>query len=612
MYCQSCGAKNLDSAEFCARCQNKLLVVSGVAEPEDSEASPDEDFSFDEHLLERISVLEEVARRTADSVQHLAGVLGKQERSILIQQAGLTALRELLERAGLVGQEEWGELWKARMDDQFRMIEKRDRFGSLRDRMVALFRGDQRQRFLQHLDEADYALAALDLDRAVANLQAAFKLDPGNYELASFLGETAFGDGELEQALTYFEAALQAKPGHYEALVYSGVIAHERGDPREAEGRLLEAVERYRTSFLPTFSLGAVYAEQERYEEAAAYLEGAVEIEPLPQALYLLGHCYFELGKSGLAIDELRRALRADPGFEEAYHLLGLAYLERRWNRKALEAFRQALRLNPKRLQYQTLVKYLAGADGSPLPPVEGAAADWYRKGEAHLEANRIDRALVCYRRALGEDSDNPTLLMSYAMLCLATNRNREIRPVVQKVLASHQGELLRATAYATLIEALRGEGKYREGNRLGERMLKEGRSAFAQSIAYYEMAYNLAEMEEDLDRALEYARKALEVAPEELRQFPLAALGWVHYKRRELEEAIDHLSRSSELAPSATVLTHLGMALLAAGQGDQARTVMARARQLKGGEGALGEKMMECLKDSTRLLERVQESRRR
>ena len=119
---------------------------------------------------------------------------------------------------------------------------------------------------------------------------------------------------------------------------------------------------------------------------------------------------------------------------------------------------------------------------------------------------------------------------MSYALLCLHLNRNQEIEVVTRKVLDLNPGEMLRATAYAALIEALRSQGKYREGNRIGLRLLDEGSSNFAKSIAYYEMAYNLAEMEEDLDQALSYARESVELSPEEIKQFPLAALGWVHY----------------------------------------------------------------------------------
>ena len=98
------------------------------------------------------------------------------------------------------------------------------------------------------------------------------------------------------------------------------------------------------------------------------------------------------------------------------------------------------------------------------------------------------------------------------------------------------------------------------ESNRVGVRLLDEGTSNFAQTIAYYEMAYNLAEMEEDLDRALDYAHRSLELAPDELKEFPLAALGWVHYKRREFEQAVRvprALDRARALADHAHAPRH-------------------------------------------------------
>jgi len=168
---------------------------------------------------------------------------------------------------------------------------------------------------------------------------------------------------------------------------------------------------------------------------------------------------------------------------------------------------------------------------------------------------------------------------------------------------------MLRATAYATLIEALRAEGRFREGNKVGRRLLDEGTTNFAKTIAYYEMAYNLAEMEEDLDQALDFARRSLQSSPDEIKQFPLAALGWVHFKREEFDDAIDFLYRSSEVGPSQNTLTHLGMALLAAGEEERARGVLAEARDFRG--ESIEQKLMECMKDSSRLMEKVRRLQR-
>ncbi len=614
MYCQVCGAQNRDDQEYCVRCHQKLLVLSGALRDDEEtyEESPEESFSFDEHLLERISILEEAVKRTAETVRQLLGALHKQEKNILINQTGLSALRELLEQKHFIGWEEWSDLWESKMDYQLLALEKRERFLAIKERIAALHHGDKRKAFLQHLEDAEYALFAFDIERAVASLEGAYKLDRDNYELAYFLGETHFNEGDTEQALSYFSRVLEVKPDHYEGLVYSGVIFYERGDHTRAEDYLKRAVSIYPDTFLPHFSLGAVYAGQGNLSRAVLFLERAVELDAVPQALFLLGSCYYEMGRLGPAIETLQEAVRHDPAFEEAYHLLGMAYLDRHWTRKALEAFRQAQRLNPKKLQYQDLVHYLSGAAGTPLPGVHGEAEGWFKKGEEFLARDNLKQALTCYRRALALDPDNPTLLMSYALLCLHLNRSQEIEAVTRKVLDLNPAEMLKATAYAALIEALRSQGKLREGNRIGRRLLDEGSSNFTKSIAYYEMAYNLAEMEEDLDEALDFARRSVELSPDEIKQFPLAALGWVHYKRKEFDKAVDFLARSNELGPSHTTLTHLGMALLASGEEDRARNVLARARALGSRGEALQEKMMECMKDSTRLLERVRRGQKK
>ena len=607
MYCQACGAHNEDDAEYCQRCRQKLMVLSGSsAPPEESLDGGDEEFSFDEHLLERISILEEVLKRTGETVQKVLNALHRQEESILVHHAGMLALRDLLERRGLLDAAEWSDLWESRMDHQFQVLEQRERFAARKDRILGLYEGRRRPAFERLLEEAELALGALDLAKAMEALEKAAGIDRGNHELARFLGESHFQDGRLDRALDYMSRVLATKPDHVQGLVYSGVIRLQQGEERRGQELLERAVMVHRDAFLPHFCLGASLAGRGQPESAAAFLERAVEIDGVPQALYLLGRCRYEMGRLAAAIESLAQAVRIDPSFEECHHLLGLCYLDRGWNRKALAAFRTAQQLNPRRMRYRDLIAYLSGRTGAELPATSPAAADWVSRGEEAIRSGDAQEALRCYREALALDPENPTLLMTYALACLRLDRGQEIAQLTQRVLDSNPGEMLRATAYATLIESLRSEGNYREGNRVGRRLLDEGGSNFSKSIAYYEMAYNLAEMDEDLDRALDFARRSLEHAPEELRQFPLAALGWVHYKRRELDEAIDFLSQSTELGPSTTVLTRLGMALLASGDEDRARRVLARARRLDDRGDAIEERMMEFMKDSARIIERV------
>ncbi len=609
MFCQVCGLGNRDDAEFCSRCQNKLLVLSGpVADGEEAFEETSDNFSFDEHLLERISILEEVLKRTGETVRNILGAVHKQEENILINHAGLATVRDLLEQKGIAHAEEWSDLWESKMDYQLLALEKRERFSEKKNRIAALYSGDKRDVFMKLLEEAEYGFYAFNLEKAMDALASAFKLHRENYELGHFLGESYFHEGKVDVALHFFSRVLSVKPDHYEGLVYSGVIHHQRGEDQRAEELLRRAVALYPNAFLPHFSLGATHASQGNLTRAVVYLEKAVLLDSVPQAHYLLGSCHYEMGKLKPAIADLNEALKLDPGFEECYHLLGLCYLDRGWNRKALDAFRQAQLLNPKKMRYQDLVRYLSGHAAVAMPELSQEVTELAQRADEAAQRGDSKESLALYRQALSLEPESPTLLMSYSLACLHLGRSQEIRNVTEKILDLDPGEMLRATAYATLIEALRGEGKFVEGNRIGRRLLEEGSSDFSKAIAYYEMAYNLAEMEEDLDEALDLARRSLECSPEELKQFSLAALGWVHYKRQEYGDAVDFLGKANEVGPSSTTMTHLGMALIASGEEERAKDVLDHARRLDNRGGQLEETMVEFMKDSARILKGVRQ----
>ncbi len=605
MYCQVCSALNDDQSEYCRSCHQKLLVVSGPYTLEDQqafEANPEEQYSFDEHLLERISILEEVVRRTAGTVRQALGTVYKLEQKILVNQTGITTLRDLLESKKIFRREEWSELWESRLDYQLLALEKRERFAAVRDRIVSLYRGQERHAFEECLNAAEESLLAFDVQQAIRLLEEAHQLDPDNHELAYFLAETFFNDGSSDVALKYFSQVLKVKNEHFESLVYSGVLCHESGHASRAEELLNRAVAFYPDAFLPTFSLGAVYAAQGRLPQAVVFLERAVKSEALPQAHYLLGGCCYEMGNVTAAIRHLRQAVDRNPGYQEAHHLLGLAYLGRRWTRKALAAFREAQRLNPNKLDYPELLLLLVEREGEALA-VSEAAASWIQQAEDAMRRGAARDALTAYRCALAEDSDNPVLMVAYAMACLALGRESEIRPLIDKALALEPGERVEVSAHATLIEALRVEGKFREGNRIGRSMLTDESSDFVKAVATFELAFNLADMEEELDEALSFAQLSLELAPRELERFSLAALGWVHYKRREFSQSVECLSRSNALGSSTRTLTHLGLALLAAGDRDEARRILEQARAASE-DRPLQQKVREALRVGTRLLQ--------
>src|ERR1051326_3895176 len=548
MLCQTCSAYNDDDREFCFRCQNKLMVLSGVTSFEEDEIEDyeeEEDLSLDEHLLERVSAIEEIVKRSAETLRTVVDAVQKHERANFINQTGHLSVKELLEKKNLVSADELVELWESKMGEQMLALEKKQRFTERRDRMVSLFRkGDKRERFLQHVGEAAAAFDAFDPERGMKALEEGFKLDRDNYELSFFLGEMFFNDGNVDRAKHYLERTLEVQPDHFDAAVFYGVLLHERQDLKGAERWLRRAIQISQDSFLPYFSLGAIYARKGKLLRAQKFLEKAVQIEAIPQAYFLLGTIFYDKGQLERAIRSFQNALKLDPEYEEAIYHLGLCYLDRNWNRKAIQCFNEALELNPNKMEYQQAVKIYEGISGHT--PLEGPAATQFGEAETLVTQGNYVEALDHYRQAAQEE------------------------------------------------------------------MLGEYTSNYAKSIAYYEKAYNLAEMEESLDEALESAQLALRYSPKELRQFPLAALGWVYFKKHEFDNAVEFLTRSADLGPTATNLMHLGMALLESGQKDRARQVFRRAKSFKTKGAGLEEKILEQVRSTTKLIDRLHARRRR
>ena len=96
MFCQVCGLRNPDDEEYCGRCHSKLLVLSGVGVVDEATGETQEEIPFDEHLLERISTLEDVVKRTGEALKSVLETIGNLEKNLFAAHTGVLALQEAL------------------------------------------------------------------------------------------------------------------------------------------------------------------------------------------------------------------------------------------------------------------------------------------------------------------------------------------------------------------------------------------------------------------------------------------------------------------------------------------------------------------------------------
>jgi len=93
---------------------------------------------------------------------------------------------------------------------------------------------------------------------------------------------------------------------------------------------------------------------------------------------------------------------------------------------------------------------------------------------------------------------------------------------------------------------------------------------------AYNALGYTLADRSERLDEAYELIGKAIKLSPGD--PFILDSLGWVQYRRGNLEDAVKHLSEAHAARPDPEIAAHLGEVLWSLGRRDEARGVWQAA----------------------------------
>jgi tetratricopeptide (TPR) repeat protein len=593
--CQFCGSPNPDGNELCKRCGNKLLVLSGP--PEETLEESEEQFfqaqeELEEHLLERITAIEDTVRQILRVLGSTAERLAQLEHNLTVAYSGVRTLGNLLETQGVVSRTEVLGEWERTVGRELltRDLARRFRERSQRILSLAEHSGEATPELRRRLNALELALVSPHSDLAQELLTDLAGMTPNNDELWSFIGEAAFETGDLESARIAFHRVLDLRGPHFETLVYLGTVASDLKLVPEAERYLTQARDMAPDSFLPHFSLGALAVLQEQHRAALKHLDIAIKIDHAPQALYLKGMCHLRLEQPGKAIEALRRAVENAPGFEEALYQLGIAYLRRGWSRLALDAFQQVLKLDPQRLQYQETVRLLRLRPPTDLPP---KAARLVTQAEKALEHDRTERALELFAAAAKAAPEQAGLQATAALLASALQRHRMAIAYAHQLLRTNpQGSPYLAAAVVALLESLRAAGRPLAARRVASRLYRIGEDRLARGMAAYELALVESELGENLQAARDLAREALEITPKELRHYPLAALGAIAIKRGRFREAVKYLEQATEMAPQPLLLRQLAVARL--GTGDNAGAEQALGLAQQSPTGGLGEELLD------------------
>jgi tetratricopeptide (TPR) repeat protein len=189
---------------------------------------------------------------------------------------------------------------------------------------------------------------------------------------------------------------------------------------------------------------------------------------PDPEARFNVGLAHLREGRPNMAVEEFKRAIKADGKNPYFYKGLGLALAAQRDFGEAVQAFRKALEINPYYVDVRNdlgTALILSGkrAEGknefltafndatNPTPEISSR-----NLGQAYLEEKAYDQALNWFRTSVGRNKEYPDAYLGLSDALLAMGRTEEAIPLLETG-AKECGQ-------APALQLALGEAYYRVG----------------------------------------------------------------------------------------------------------------------------------------------------
>jgi tetratricopeptide (TPR) repeat protein len=374
------------------------------------------------------------------------------------------------------------------------------------------------------------------LARAIADYTEALKLD--EKDAATWFNRGVAYDklARPDKAVADYSRAVKLDPKFALAYYRRGVAYLDHlGRPDRAIADFTRFLELERTPELAFFNRGVAYARLGQWEKAIADFTSHLKLdEKDAKTWYNRGAAYLQSGRPDMAIPDFSKAIEHDRKFALAWSNRGAAYVRLGRPDKGVADYTEALKLNEK------------------------DAATWYNRGVAYGKLHQPEKAAADYTEAI---KLNEKFSQAWCNRGLAYSRMGQ----TEKAVADYSRALaLEPRDWIALLG--RGDA-YRQ---LGK---------FAQARADYEKALNLRSANprlhnalawllatcpdakvRDPDRAVELARKAVQVAPRVEDYW--TTLGVAHYRAGDWKAAVAALDRSAKLRRGGDAIVGLFLAM--------------------------------------------------
>lgn len=255
--------------------------------------------------------------------------------------------------------------------------------------------------------------------------------DTTYWQVKLYLAAIALNEGDDSLAIENFRYVTENASWHLQAWITLGGLYFDNQKYEDAEIMMLEAVERFPNSSLINLILGLSLAQQNKTLESKEYLKKAIELNPSDvNAMSAYGFTLSQLQENDEAIKYLNQALKLDPNNVNVLGQLGLLYNNMDMMAESDSLYELALQLDPQNALINNNYAYSLS--------------------ERDLQ---LDRALLMIEIAMTADSSNSSYLDTYGWIFYKLgeydkaffyiNKAIEIDGEDNAVLLEHLGDVL-------------------------------------------------------------------------------------------------------------------------------------------------------------------------
>ena len=583
-YCQNCLAWNPGERETCQKCGTRLLILAGDQTWEDEADEPEGGEDLEEHLLERITALEETLRRVETYLETVSDQLGKLERSEVMLRNGLMALVQEMEQNRQLDAHAFSERWESLVEENLHLISARELFTRYRARILPIARPKSMAQLKRALLETTALLDAADLMGAAQRLGQALPLDPKNYELiftAASLHEAA---QNFEEAEALARKAVGLSPRHFEAWMLLAKLLQELPDQADQAIEALHQASDLRPEDPePRMLLAELLLDQDDLQGALEAAQEAVGRRRDGETLLLLGQVYLARGEGASATPTLKEASSFLPGDLHVREALAEAYLLQDERPKAFAILQELLQQNPGDPQLLLMVDAESHLQLREARDGKAGTQLLLDEAESLLEENQPEGAELLLKRARrkGRSQRSEWLELRLAFL---KSPEKHLKTAEDFACSDRHPRLCFLALRLALEHLMERNEEARVAQALEAFLARHPKSTGAWEAALMRMAYRLMNGhmgDEDLTevrRLNAHPLPGLETRARTLLGQYLLALK----RHQELVELIDPVI---EKEPTLVHHFQLGAALAGLGERDQAKALLRAGLDAEAGD---------------------------